>query len=197
VLQIKDLRVGQWKEPCIRLTQENLIENSVQDCLPYILIPNGPCELFLAYPKWPCVCLKINMCCTHCMMSSFQNLLHPSMCHVIVIMSSDVTCCVTAWSCHSNPNPSSKNRIKEKKIKMSKENKKSLSPLLLFLTSRAWKSRWADECGCEKGSQNTDKPKNMKEKEFRRISSLTKLIVKSVIGYLILVSIKQVFNPAW
>jgi len=51
VLQFKDLRVGQRKEPCIGLTQENLIENSVQDCLPYILIPNGLCELFLAYSK--------------------------------------------------------------------------------------------------------------------------------------------------
>ena len=51
LLQSQDLRVGQVKEPCIGLTQENLIENSVQDCLPYIPIPNGPCELFLAYPK--------------------------------------------------------------------------------------------------------------------------------------------------
>ena len=32
-----DLRVGQEKESCIRLIQENLIENSVQDSLPYIL----------------------------------------------------------------------------------------------------------------------------------------------------------------
>ena len=62
MLQIKDLRVGQWKEPCIGLTQENSIENSVQDCLPYIQIPNGLCKLFLTYPKWPCVCLKVNMC---------------------------------------------------------------------------------------------------------------------------------------
>ena len=37
VLQLKDLRVGQWEEPCIGLTQENSIENSVQDSLPYIL----------------------------------------------------------------------------------------------------------------------------------------------------------------
>jgi len=51
VLQSQDLRIGQVKEPCIRLTQENSIENSVQDCLPYILIPNSPCKLFLAYPK--------------------------------------------------------------------------------------------------------------------------------------------------
>jgi len=51
VLQIKDLRVGQWKEPYIGLTQENSIENSVQDCLPYILLPNSLCKLFIAYPK--------------------------------------------------------------------------------------------------------------------------------------------------
>jgi len=36
VLQLKDLRVGQWEEPCIGLTQENSIESSVQDSLPYI-----------------------------------------------------------------------------------------------------------------------------------------------------------------
>jgi len=51
VLQFKDFRIGQRIEPCIGLTQENLIENSVQDCLPYILIPNSSCKLFLAYPK--------------------------------------------------------------------------------------------------------------------------------------------------
>jgi len=55
LLQSQDLRVGQVKESCIGLTQENLIENSVQDCLPYIQIPNGLCELFLAYPNQPCV----------------------------------------------------------------------------------------------------------------------------------------------
>jgi len=43
VLWLKDLRVGQWIEPCIRLTQENLIENFVQDSLSYILNPHGPC----------------------------------------------------------------------------------------------------------------------------------------------------------
>ena len=51
VLQLKDLKVGQWIESCIELTQENSIENSVQDCLPYIQISNSPCKLFLAYPK--------------------------------------------------------------------------------------------------------------------------------------------------
>jgi len=62
VLQSQNLRVGQEKEPCIGFTQENSIENSVQDCLPYILLVNGPCSITLAYPKWLCVCLKINMC---------------------------------------------------------------------------------------------------------------------------------------
>ena len=51
LLQTQALRVGQVKEPCIRLIQENLIENSVQDGLPYIQIPNGLCKLFLTYPK--------------------------------------------------------------------------------------------------------------------------------------------------
>ena len=51
MLQTQALRVGQMKEPCIGLTQENSIENSVQDCLPYILISNDLCELLLAYPK--------------------------------------------------------------------------------------------------------------------------------------------------
>ena len=43
VLQLKDLRVGQWKELCIGLTQENSIESSVQDSLPYIPWTHGPC----------------------------------------------------------------------------------------------------------------------------------------------------------
>ena len=36
MLQLKDLRVGQWEELCIGFTQENSIENSVQDSLPYV-----------------------------------------------------------------------------------------------------------------------------------------------------------------
>ena len=71
LLQLKDLRVGQWEEPCIGLAQENSIESSVQDSLPYIQIPNGLCKLFLTYPKQLCVFLKVNMCFTHCMTSSF------------------------------------------------------------------------------------------------------------------------------
>ena len=51
MLQLKDLRVSQKEESCIVLTQENSIENSVQDCLPYILIVHGLCSTTLAYPK--------------------------------------------------------------------------------------------------------------------------------------------------
>ena len=43
LLQTQVLRVEQVNEPYIRLTQENLIENSVQDCLSYILQPHGLC----------------------------------------------------------------------------------------------------------------------------------------------------------
>ena len=51
MLQTQALKVGQVKESCIRLTQENSIKNSVQDDLPYIQIPNSLCKLFLTYPK--------------------------------------------------------------------------------------------------------------------------------------------------
>ena len=51
LLQSQELRVVQVKKPCIEFTQENLIENFVQDGLPYILIPNGLCKLLLAYSK--------------------------------------------------------------------------------------------------------------------------------------------------
>jgi len=43
LLQTQVLRVGQVNESCIRLTQENSMENSVQDSLPYILNPPGLC----------------------------------------------------------------------------------------------------------------------------------------------------------
>ncbi len=43
ILQTQDLRVDQEKESYIGLIQENLIENSIQDSLPYILNPHGPC----------------------------------------------------------------------------------------------------------------------------------------------------------
>ena len=51
MLQLKNLSVGLGEEHCIGFTQENSIENSVQDGLPYRQIPNGLCKLFLTYPK--------------------------------------------------------------------------------------------------------------------------------------------------
>ena len=45
---IKDLKSGQEEEPCIGFTQENLIEDSVQDCLPYILKPHGPYNYYFS-----------------------------------------------------------------------------------------------------------------------------------------------------
>ena len=45
------LIVGDKNNSCIRVTQENSIEDSVQDSLPYIQISNGPCKLILAYSK--------------------------------------------------------------------------------------------------------------------------------------------------
>jgi len=43
LLQTQNFRVSQEKESCIGLIQENLMENSIQDSLPYILNLHGPC----------------------------------------------------------------------------------------------------------------------------------------------------------
>jgi len=51
MLQLQNLRGNQVKEPCIRVTQENSIENFVQGHLPYILKSNSLCPTTLAYPK--------------------------------------------------------------------------------------------------------------------------------------------------
>ena len=50
MLQSQDLRVGQEKEPCIGFTQENSIENSVQECLSYLLNDDGLCYYFSSPP---------------------------------------------------------------------------------------------------------------------------------------------------
>ena len=78
-----------------RVTQENSIESSAQDSLPYIPRTHGPCWLLLTYPKQLCVYPKVNMCSTCCMTSSFRNLLHPSVHYV--------TCDCVMWQrdlCH-------------------------------------------------------------------------------------------------
>jgi len=50
LLQTQVLKVEQVNEPCIRLTQENLIENSIQECLPHILNDDGLCYYFFSLP---------------------------------------------------------------------------------------------------------------------------------------------------
>jgi len=62
MLWSQDLKVGHEKEPCIEFTQENSIENSAQDGLSYILITHGLCSTTLAYSKWPCISLEVNIC---------------------------------------------------------------------------------------------------------------------------------------
>ena len=106
MLQIKDLRVGQWKEPCIEFTQENLIESSVQDCLSLYYSTIVCTTISTAYPKDYVFTLRFT-----CYMTSF---LEPSMLFYMycdfVTMSYDVT---DVWQCnlhHSNPNPKFKNR---------------------------------------------------------------------------------------
>ena len=47
---LKTLGLVNKKDPVLELTQENLIENSVQDCLPYILKSHGPCYYYFSLP---------------------------------------------------------------------------------------------------------------------------------------------------
>ena len=125
-----------------------MIESFVHDCLPYIPRTNGPCSTILAYPKWPCVCLKVNIYTIYYIMSFFQNLLLSS------IMTHD---CVTMWPWQHHvtvtdvwhwfmPNPSTsfqnnnryKNKIKvRKKLKVNRVYYIQLwhSSLLVVLTS--------------------------------------------------------------
>jgi len=50
ILQSQNLKVGQEKKSCIEFIQENSIESSVQDYLPYIPQTTSLCTT-LAYPK--------------------------------------------------------------------------------------------------------------------------------------------------
>jgi len=119
--KLKTLELIKRKNLVLGLIQENSTENSVQDCLLYMLIPNSPCKLFLAYPKWPYVCLKINMYITHCITSSLPECsmsfhmlcdlsLPLSPYHLMLLMCDWVMLSLTLTL-------SSKNRIKENKSK--------------------------------------------------------------------------------
>jgi len=52
MLQTQVLSIGQVNKPCIGLTQENLIENSVQNHLHFILNYNGPYCYKLKILEW-------------------------------------------------------------------------------------------------------------------------------------------------
>jgi len=69
--KLKNLELFKRKNLILGLIQENLIENSIQDHLPYIPKTNGPCSTTLAYPKWLCVYLKVNMCYIYYMILFF------------------------------------------------------------------------------------------------------------------------------
>ena len=100
--------MGQKKESCIGITQENSIESSLQDSLPYIPIHMVCASYCASYPKWPCIRHKVNMWYTCCVMSL---LLEPST--PFPYISWSVT--ITMTNHHSNPNP----RV----IKIENENK--------------------------------------------------------------------------
>ena len=71
--KLKTLELIKRKNLVLGLTQENLIENSVQDSLSYILNPHSLCQLLLSYSKQPCVSLKVHICCTCSISLFFQN----------------------------------------------------------------------------------------------------------------------------
>ena len=48
--KLRTLELVKRKNLILGLTQENSIENSVQDCLPYILKPHGPCYIASSLP---------------------------------------------------------------------------------------------------------------------------------------------------
>jgi len=99
--------MNQEKKSYIEFTQENSIENLVQDYLPYILKAHSLCPTTLAYPKWPCVFLKVNMYYICYMMSFFHNLLCSS------IVTCDYVTVTDVWQHDSNimhnPNPKFQN----------------------------------------------------------------------------------------
>jgi len=92
--KLRTLELVKRKNLVLGLTQENSIENSVQDGLPYIQNLIVCAILLLAYSKWLCICFKVNRWYLYCMMSSFQNLL----------LLSHITCDCCDLECHSNPN---------------------------------------------------------------------------------------------
>ena len=111
---------------CIRVTQENSIESSLQNSLPYILLQMVYANYCAPYPKWSCVKHKANIwypCYITSLCSrTFYFLLLSPMINVVTIPS-DVTN-VAVWPITSNPNPRVLRIGKCKIIKIKNKNKK-------------------------------------------------------------------------
>ena len=92
---------------CIRETQENSIESSLQNSLSYILLQMVHASYCAPCPKWLCVRHEANMWCPCCMIllcsRTFYFLLLSPIINVVTTPS-DVTD-VTVWQITSNPNP--------------------------------------------------------------------------------------------
>ena len=88
------LRVGYKNNSCIRETQENSIESSLQTSLPYILLQMVHASYCVPYSKQSCVEHEANMWCPCCIMSfysrTFYFFLLNSVINVVTILS-DVT----------------------------------------------------------------------------------------------------------
>jgi len=115
------------------VTQENSIESSLQNSLPYILLQMIHTRDCASYPKWPYVKHEANIWCSYCMTlfcsRTFYSLLLSSVINVVTTLS-DVTD-MTVWPITSNPNP---RVLKIEKWKINqKENKRKLSLLSAIL----------------------------------------------------------------
>ena len=75
LLQFKDLRVSQWIEPCIRV---NTRELNRKLCTELSTLSTLYTKTHGPYYSTFSICLKVNMCLTCCITSSFQNLLYSS-----------------------------------------------------------------------------------------------------------------------
>jgi len=105
--ELKFFELDKSTNSCIRVTQENSIESSLQNNLLYILLQMVYARYCTSYPKWPCVKHEANMQCPCCMTSfcfrTFYFFLSSPMINTVTTPS-DVTD-VTLWQITSNPNP--------------------------------------------------------------------------------------------
>ena len=123
--QCYNLRTLEWiqrSNSCIEKTQENSIESSLQNSLPYILLQMVHARYCASYPKWPCVKHEANMWCSYYMISFYSRIFYVLLLSPMVnavTTPSDVTD-VTLWPITSNPNPKVlkieklKNKLKRK-----------------------------------------------------------------------------------